>query len=170
MAGPQQTFSRRWPITFGFMMARPARPPSCVIAIVSRRSGLALRLFEFGGACGTLALAGRKRVLAVQEALRRAKLGLAQPRYCLATRERDRIAEAGCFLGLLTGTLAKFATGPEVDDAKRRSAKPAKPFAAKPRLLVDYAAKKRNPISCVYITACAASVRQSVAALLTAHG
>jgi 3-carboxy-cis,cis-muconate cycloisomerase len=28
--------------------------------------------------------------------------------------------------------------------------------------------QKRNPISCVYITACAASVRQSVAALLTA--
>src|ERR1700744_5833097 len=80
--------------------------------------------------------------------------------------ERDRIAEAGCFPGLLTGTLAKFATDlklimqTEVGEA-------SEPFAAN-RGSSSTMPQKRNPISCVYITACAASVRQGVAALLDA--
>ena len=41
--------------------------------------------------------------LAVQEVLAR-ELGLAQPEVAWHA-ERDRIAEAGCFMGLLTGTL-----------------------------------------------------------------
>src|SRR6476659_7807961 len=150
------------PITFGFKMAR-------LLATLKRhRARLAeirprIAVFEFGGAAGPLATLGEKG-LAVQEALAR-ELGLAQPDIAWHT-ERDRIAEAGCFLGLLTGTLAKFATDlklmmqTEVGEA-------SEPFAAN-RGSSSTMPQKRNPISCVYITACAASVRQSVAALLTA--
>jgi 3-carboxy-cis,cis-muconate cycloisomerase len=58
-------------------------------------------------AAGTLATLGDQG-LAVQEALTRER-GLAQPEIAWHI-ERDRIAVVGCFLGLLTGTLAKFAT------------------------------------------------------------
>jgi 3-carboxy-cis,cis-muconate cycloisomerase len=150
------------PITFGFKMAR-------LLATLRRhRARLAeirprIEVFEFGGAAGTLATLGDKG-LAVQEALAR-ELGLAQPDIAWHT-ERDRIAEAGCFLGLLTGTLAKFATDlklmmqTEVGEA-------SEPFVAN-RGSSSTMPQKRNPISCCYIHACTAAVRQGVAALLDA--
>jgi 3-carboxy-cis,cis-muconate cycloisomerase len=161
MAG-RSNLQQAVPITFGFKMAR------LLATFLRHRDRLKeirprIEVFEFGGACGTLASLGEKG-LAVQEALAR-ELGLAQPDIAWHT-ERDRIAEAGCFLGLLTGTLAKFATDlklmmqTEVGEA-------SEPFAAN-RGSSSTMPQKRNPISCVYITACAASVRQSVAALLTA--
>ena len=122
-----------------------------------------MEVFEFGGACGTLASLGDKG-LEVQTALAK-ELGLAQPDIAWHT-ERDRIAEAGCFLGLLTGTLGKFATDlklmmqTEVSEA-------SEPFVPN-RGSSSTMPQKRNPISSVYITACAASVRQGVAALLDA--
>ena len=139
------------PITFGFKMAR-------LFATLKRhRARLAelrprIEVFEFGGAAGTLATLGDKG-LAVQEALAR-ELGLAQPEIAWHT-ERDRIAEAGCFLGLLTGTLAKFATDlklmmqTEVGEA-------SEPYVAN-RGSSSTMPQKRNPISCCYIHACAAS-------------
>ena len=150
------------PITFGFKMAR-------LLATLKRhRARLAeirprIEVFEFGGAAGTLATLGN-RGIAVQEALAD-ELGLAQPEIAWHT-ERDRIAEAGCFLGLLTGTLAKFATDlklmmqTEVGEA-------SEPYVAN-RGSSSTMPQKRNPISCCYIHACAASVRQGVAALLDA--
>jgi 3-carboxy-cis,cis-muconate cycloisomerase len=150
------------PITFGFKMAR-------LLATLRRhRARLAeirprIEVLEFGGAAGTLATLGDQG-LAVQKALAR-ELGLAQPEIAWHT-ERDRIAEAGCFLGLLTGTLAKLATDlklmmqTEVGEA-------SEPYAAK-RGSSSTMPQKRNPISCCYIHACAASVRQGVAALLDA--
>jgi 3-carboxy-cis,cis-muconate cycloisomerase len=150
------------PITFGFKMAR-------LLATLKRhRARLTeirprIEVFEFGGAAGTLATLGDKG-LAVQEALI-SELGLAQPEIAWHT-ERDRIAEAGCFLGLLTGTLAKFATDlklmmqTEVGEA-------SEPYVAN-RGSSSTMPQKRNPISCCYIHACAASVRQGVAALLDA--
>ena len=122
-----------------------------------------IEVFEFGGAAGTLATLGDKG-LAVQEALAH-ELSLAQPEIAWHT-ERDRIAEAGCFLGLLTGTLAKFATDlklmmqTEVGEA-------SEPYVPN-RGSSSTMPQKRNPISCCYIHACAASVRQGVAALLDA--
>jgi 3-carboxy-cis,cis-muconate cycloisomerase len=150
------------PITFGFKMAR------LLATLVRHRARLAdirprIEVFEFGGAAGTLATLGDKG-LAVQEALAH-ELGLAQPEIAWHT-ERDRIAEAGCFLGLLTGTLAKFATDlklmmqTEVGEA-------GEPYVAN-RGSSSTMPQKRNPISCCYIHACAASVRQGVAALLDA--
>ena len=150
------------PITFGFKMAR-------LLATLKRhRARLAeirprIEVFEFGGAAGTLATLG-DRGIAVQEALAD-ELGLAQPEIAWHT-ERDRTAEAGCFLGLLTGTLAKFATDlklmmqTEVGEA-------SEPYVAN-RGSSSTMPQKRNPISCCYIHACAASVRQGVAALLDA--
>ncbi len=150
------------PITFGFKMAR-------FLATLKRhRVRLTeirprIEVLQFGGAAGTLATLGDKGLL-VQEALTR-ELGLAQPEIAWHT-ERDRIAEAGCFLGLLTGTLAKFATDlklmmqTEVGEA-------SEPFVAN-RGSSSTMPQKRNPISCCYIHACAAAVRQGVASLLDA--
>jgi 3-carboxy-cis,cis-muconate cycloisomerase len=79
---------------------------------------------------------------------------------------RDRIAEVGCLLGLVTGTLAKIALDvklmmqTEVEEVYE-------PFA-EGRGSSSTMPQKRNPISCVYITACAATVRQHVPALLDA--
>jgi 3-carboxy-cis,cis-muconate cycloisomerase len=161
MAG-RSNLQQAVPITFGFKMAR-------LLATLRRhKQRLAelrprLEVFEFGGACGTLASLGDKG-LDVQAALA-SELDLAQPDIAWHT-ERDRIAEAGCFLGLLTGTLGKFATDlklmmqTEVGEA-------SEPFVPN-RGSSSTMPQKRNPISCVYITACAASVRQDVAALLDA--
>ena len=69
-------------------------------------------MFEFGGAAGTLSSLG-KDGLKVQVELAK-ELGLAQPEIAWHT-VRDRIAETGCFLGLLTGLCGKIA----LDDATR---------------------------------------------------
>jgi 3-carboxy-cis,cis-muconate cycloisomerase len=161
MAG-RSNLQQAVPITFGFKMARllaTLRRHKQRLAEICPRT----EVFEFGGACGTLASLGDKG-LEVQTALAR-ELGLAQPDIAWHT-ERDRIAEAGCFLGLLTGTLGKFATDlklmmqTEVGEA-------SEPFVPN-RGSSSTMPQKRNPISSVYITACAASVRQGVAALLDA--
>jgi 3-carboxy-cis,cis-muconate cycloisomerase len=79
---------------------------------------------------------------------------------------RDRIAEVGCFLGLVTGTLGKISTDvklmmqTEVEEV-------FEPFA-EGRGSSSTMPQKRNPIACNYIHACAAMVRQHVAALLDA--
>jgi 3-carboxy-cis,cis-muconate cycloisomerase len=118
---------------------------------------------EFGGAAGTLSSLGTAG-LSVQAALFQA-LGLGQPEIAWHTM-RDRIAEVGCFLGLVTGTLAKIALDvklmmqTEVEEVYE-------PFA-EGRGSSSTMPQKRNPISCVYITACAAMVRQHVPALLDA--
>jgi 3-carboxy-cis,cis-muconate cycloisomerase len=100
----------------------------------------------------------------VQEALM-AELGLGQPEIAWHT-VRDRIAEVGCFLGLVTGTLAKLATDvkllmqTEVEEV-------TEPFH-EGRGSSSTMPQKRNPISSVYITALTAIVRQHVASLLNA--
>ncbi len=118
---------------------------------------------EFGGATGTLASLGDDG-LAVQQALME-ELGLGQPDIAWHTM-RDRIAEVGCFLGLVTGTLGKISMDvkllmqTEVEEV-------FEPFA-EGRGSSSTMPQKRNPISCNYIHACVAMVRQNVAALLDA--
>src|SRR6202007_2468702 len=131
------------PITFGFKMAR------LLATFLRHRDRLReirprIEVFEFGGACGTLASLGEKG-LAVQEALAR-ELGLAQPDIAWHT-ERDRIAEAGCFLGRLTGPLANLPT-PLKFRRKRGGGEASEPFAAN-RGSSSTMPQKRNPISCV---------------------
>ncbi|EPY51181.1 fumarate lyase superfamily protein [Schizosaccharomyces cryophilus OY26] len=150
------------PITFGFKMARLL----CTFhRHIKRLDELVPRLsvVEFGGACGTLASLGNKG-LKVQELLAK-ELGLSPPEIAWHT-ERDRIAEAGCFLGLVTGTLGKFALDVKLM-MQNEIGEVNEPYIAN-RGSSSTMPQKRNPISCVYITACVSCVRQKVAALLDA--
>ncbi len=118
---------------------------------------------ELGGAAGTLSSLGADG-LRVQAALCQ-ELGLGQPEIAWHTM-RDRIAEVGCFLGLVTGTLGKISMDvkllmqTEVEEVYE-------PFA-EGRGSSSTMPQKRNPISSSYIHACSAMVRQHVAALLDA--
>ncbi len=118
---------------------------------------------EFGGATGTLASLGEDG-LRVQFGLME-ELGLGQPEIAWHTM-RDRIAEVGCFLGLVTGTLGKISMDvkllmqTEVEEV-------FEPFH-EGRGSSSTMPQKRNPISSNYIHACVAMVRQNVAALLDA--
>jgi 3-carboxy-cis,cis-muconate cycloisomerase len=161
MAG-RSNLQQAVPITFGYKVA------TVLAAIERHRQRLAelrprVLVGEFGGAAGTLASLG-KDGLKVQEGLM-AELGLGQPVIAWHTM-RDNIAEVGCFLGLVTGTLAKLATDvkllmqTEVEEVYE-------PFA-EGRGSSSTMPQKRNPISCLYIIACTAMVRQNVAALLDA--
>jgi 3-carboxy-cis,cis-muconate cycloisomerase len=161
MAG-RSNLQQAIPMTFGFKAAR-------LLATVERhRARIAqmrprVLVGEFGGAVGTLASLGNDG-LAVQQALMQ-ELALGQPEIAWHT-ERDRIAEVGCLVGLVTGTLAKLATDvkllmqTEVGEAFEPYAPGRGSSSTMPQ--------KRNPISCAYIHSCAAVVRQHVAALLEA--
>jgi 3-carboxy-cis,cis-muconate cycloisomerase len=150
------------PMTFGFKAAR-------LLATVERhRERLAqlrprVLVGEFGGAVGTLASLGEDG-LAVQQALIQ-ELDLGQPEIVWHT-ERDRIAEVGCFLGLVTGTLAKLATDVKLM-MQTEVGEASEPYAPG-RGSSSTMPQKRNPIGCAYIHSCAAVVRQHVAALLDA--
>jgi 3-carboxy-cis,cis-muconate cycloisomerase len=150
------------PITFGYKMA--------VLLAGFQRHLERLRelrprvlVAEFGGAAGNLSSLGTAG-LQVQAALC-AELRLGQPDIAWHTM-RDRVAEVGCFLGLVTGTLGKISMDvklmmqTEVEEAYE-------PFADG-RGSSSTMPQKRNPISSAYIHACTAMVRQHVAALLDA--
>jgi 3-carboxy-cis,cis-muconate cycloisomerase len=161
MAG-RSNLQQAVPITFGYKAA------TWLAAFERHRQRLEelrprVLVGEFGGAAGTLSSLG-DRGLEVQAALM-AELGLGQPEIAWHT-QRDRIAETGCFLGLVTGTCAKIALDvklmmqTEVEEVYE-------PFHAG-RGSSSTMPQKRNPISSVYITAIAALVRQHAAALLDA--
>jgi 3-carboxy-cis,cis-muconate cycloisomerase len=150
------------PITFGYKMA------AVLSAIERHRARLAeLRprviVGEFGGATGTLASLGANG-LKVQAALME-ELNLGQPDIAWHT-QRDRFAEAGCFLGLVTGTLGKLATDVKLL-MQTEVGEVAEPFEAG-RGASSTMPQKRNPVSCNFILACTSMVRQHVAALLEA--
>ena len=161
MAG-RSNLQQAVPITFGFKVA------ACLAAIERHRARLAeirprVLTGQFGGAAGTLASLGA-RGLEVQTALT-AELGLAQPEIAWHTH-RDRFAEAGCFLGLVTGTLGKIAT--DVKLMMQTEVGEAFEGFAPGRGSSSTMPQKRNPVACNYIVACASLVRQQVAALLDA--
>jgi 3-carboxy-cis,cis-muconate cycloisomerase len=150
------------PITFGYKMA------TLLGAFERHRERLAqlrkrVEVGEFGGAAGTLSSLG-KNGLRVQAALMK-ELKLGQPDISWHT-VRDRIAEVGCFLGLVAGTCGKIAFDikllmqTEVEEVME-------PFHAG-RGGSSTMPQKRNPISSVYVTAQSAVVKQHVAALLEA--
>ncbi len=118
---------------------------------------------EFGGAAGNLSSLGT-RGLEVQAGLMK-ELGLAQPEIAWHTM-RDRIAEVGCFLGLITGTLGKIALDVKLM-MQSEVGEVFEPFM-EGRGSSSTMPQKRNPISSVFITAAASMVRQHVAALLDA--
>jgi len=161
MAG-RSNLQQAVPITFGFKAA------ACLAAIERHRARLVqlrprVLTGQFGGAAGTLASLGA-RGLEVQAALMD-ELRLAQPEIAWHTH-RDRFAEAGCFLGLVTGTLGKIAT--DVKLMMQTEVGEAFEAFAPGRGSSSTMPQKRNPVACNYILACASIVRQQVAALLEA--
>ena len=150
------------PITFGYKMA-------AILAGVERHRERLQQLKprvlmgEFAGAAGTLASL-EKGALETQAGLMQ-ELGLAQPPIAWHTM-RDTVAEVGAFLGLVTGTLGKIAMDVKLL-MQTEVAEVYEPFAHG-RGSSSTMPQKRNPISCLYIHACAGVVRQHVAALLDA--
>ena len=150
------------PVTFGYKMAT-------ILAAVDRHCERLAQLKprvlvgEFGGACGTLASI-EKGAMDNQAALME-ELGLGQPLIAWHT-VRDTIAEVGCFLGLVGGTLGKISMDvklmmqTEVEEA-------FEPFAHG-RGSSSTMPQKRNPISSCYIHAAVSVVRQHAAALMDA--
>jgi 3-carboxy-cis,cis-muconate cycloisomerase len=118
---------------------------------------------EFGGACGTLASI-EKGAMETQAGLM-AELGLGQPLIAWHT-VRDCIAEVGCFLGLLGGTLGKLSMDVKLM-MQTEVAEVYEPFAHG-RGSSSTMPQKRNPISSCYIHAAVSVVRQHAAALMDA--
>jgi 3-carboxy-cis,cis-muconate cycloisomerase len=161
MAG-RSNLQQAVPITFGYKCATYL---AAFERHKQRLKQLRERVFvlEFGGAAGTLSSLG-KEGLRVQAQLAK-ELDLAQPEIAWHT-VHDRIAEVGCFLGLVTGTCGKIAFDvkllmqTEVEEVYE-------PFH-EGRGSSSTMPQKRNPISCVYITAQTGVIRTQVAALLNA--
>src|SRR5438132_4489645 len=150
------------PITFGFKMAE------LLSAIERHRERLAqmrprVLMGEFGGAAGTLASI-ENGAMETQQGLMQA-LGLAQPLIAWHTI-RDTIAEVGCFLGLVGGTLGKLAMDVKLM-MQTEVGEVYEPFAPG-RGSSSTMPQKRNPISSCYIHAAISVVRQHAAALLDA--
>lgn len=150
------------PVTFGYKMA------GLLSAIQRHRERLVqlrprVLVGEFAGAAGTLASI-ETGALETQTALMH-ELGLAQPDIAWHT-QRDNIAEVGCFLGLVTGTLGKLATDVKLM-MQTEIGEAYEPFAPG-RGSSSTMPQKRNPVSCVYIHACVSVVRHHVTALLEA--
>src|SRR5437762_8390464 len=161
MAG-RSNLQQAVPLTFGFKCA-------CLLAAMQRhRERLAqlrprVLVGEFAGAAGTLSSLG-KEGLKVQAALM-VELGLGQPEIAWHT-VRDRIGEVGCFLGLVTSTLGKLSMDVKLL-MQTEVGEVFEPFH-EGRGSSSTMPQKRNPISCLYIHATAALVRQNAAALLEA--
>ncbi len=161
MAG-RSNLQQAIPITFGYKMA------TILAAVERHRTRLAelrprVLVGEFGGACGTLASieSGALETLAglMQE------LGLGEPVIAWHT-VRDSIAEVGCFLALVGGTLGKIAMDVKLM-MQTEVAEAYEPFAHG-RGSSSTMPQKRNPISSCYIHASISMARQHAAALLDA--
>ncbi len=150
------------PVTFGLKAAIWLAP---ILRMRERLAELRPRVAvgEFAGAAGTLASLG-DRGLAVSDALMD-ELGLGRP---LAPWHvaRDNVAEAVCFLGLVTGALTKIATDVMLM-MTTEVAEAYEPFLPG-RGASSTMPQKRNPISCEIIRGCAKLVRQHVGGALDA--
>src|SRR5213080_4823810 len=161
MAG-RSNLQQAVPITFGFKMAE------LLSAIERHRERLAqlrprVLMGEFGGAAGTLASI-EKGAMQTQQGLME-ELGLAQPLIAWHTI-RDTIAEVGCFLGMVCGTLGKLAMDVKLM-MQTEVGEVYEPFAPG-RGSSSTMPQKRNPISSCYIHAAISVVRQHAAALMDA--
>ena len=161
MAG-RSNLQQAVPITFGYKIA------GLLAAIERHRERLAqlrprVLVGEFAGASGTLASL-EKGAIETQAGLMQ-ELGLGQPLIAWHTI-RDNIAEVGCLLGLVGGTLGKLATDVKLM-MQTEVGEVYEPYAHG-RGSSSTMPQKRNPISCVYIHSCISVVRQHAAALMDA--
>jgi len=150
------------PVTFGYKCALWLSP---LITMRERLDQLLPRLLkvQFGGATGTLASLDDHGI-AVAEALAR-ELDLVAPDAPWHAA-RDTMAEAACFLGLLTGALAKFATDVMLL-MQTEVAEVAEPYSPG-RGGSATMPQKRNPIACEYVVAQAQGVQALVPQMLGA--
>lgn len=151
------------PITFGYKMA------TMLGAFERHRERLAqlrprVLTGEFGGAAGTLSSLGKDGLKVQAELMKELKLG--QPDISWHT-VRDRIAEAGCFLGLVTGSCGKIAL--DMTLLMQTEVQEAFEPAGEGRGSSSTMPQKRNPVSSVFIAAQTAMVKHHVAALLEAQ-
>lgn len=150
------------PVTFGYKMA------GLLSAIERHRERLTqlrprVLMGEFAGAAGTLASIERGAM--ETRAGLMAELGLAEPVIAWHTI-RDTIAEVGCFLGLVGGTLGKLSMDVKLM-MQTEVGEVYEPYAHG-RGSSSTMPQKRNPISSCYIHAGISVVRQHTAALLDA--
>ena len=150
------------PVTFGYKMA------GLLSAIERHRTRLEqlrprVLVGEFAGAAGTLASLAT-RAMETQAGLC-TELGLGQPDIAWHTI-RDNIAEVGCFLGLVGGTLGKLSMDVKLM-MQTEVGEVFEPFAHG-RGSSSTMPQKRNPISSCYIHAQVSVVRQHAAALMDA--
>ena len=150
------------PITFGFKMA------SLLAAIERHRQRLAqlrprVLVGEFGGAAGTLA-ALETGAMDTQAGLC-TELGLCQPLIAWHT-VRDNIAEVGCVLGLIGGTLGKLSMDVKLM-MQTEMGEVQEPYHHG-RGSSSTMPQKRNPISSAYIHGAISVLRQHAAALMDA--
>ncbi|MGE4218235.1 MAG: 3-carboxy-cis,cis-muconate cycloisomerase [Alphaproteobacteria bacterium] len=148
------------PVTFGY---KAAVWLSGVERCRERLEQLKPRILmgQFAGAAGTLASLGDKG-LAVQAELCR-ELDLAQPPITWHTMH-DSVAEVGCYLGVLTGSLAKIGT----DVAFLMQTEVGEVFEPfqHGRGASSTMPQKRNPVSAELLIVAAKAVRQYTAMLL----
>jgi 3-carboxy-cis,cis-muconate cycloisomerase len=161
MAG-RSNLQQAVPITFGYKIA------GLLAAIERHRERLAqlrprVLVGEFAGASGTLASL-QKGAMETQQALMQ-ELKLGQPLIAWHTI-RDTIAEVGCFLGLVGGTLGKLSMDVKLM-MQTEVAEVYEPYAHG-RGSSSTMPQKRNPISCLYIHSTISVVRQHAAALMDA--
>jgi 3-carboxy-cis,cis-muconate cycloisomerase len=150
------------PVTFGYKMA------GLLSAIERHRTRLEqlkprVLVGEFAGAAGTLASLATG-AMETQAGLME-ELGLGQPDIAWHTI-RDNIAEVGCFLGLVGGTLGKLSMDVKLM-MQTEVGEVYEPFAHG-RGSSSTMPQKRNPISSCYIHAQVSVVRQHAAALMDA--
>ena len=156
------------PISFGFKLAR------LLSTFLRHRDRLAslrttLLMLEFSGAAGTLATippTATHPELGIDIQTRLAThLSLDQPPIAWHT-ERDTIASFGAFCALITSTCAKFALDVKLM-MQTEVSEVSEPFVPH-RGSSSTMPQKRNPISCAYITAMNATIRQLSASLFEA--
>ena len=150
------------PTTLGLKCAVWAQP---LIGHVQRLDALRPRVEQasFGGAAGTLASLG-ERGIAVMEGLAE-ELNLTAPAAPWHVN-REAFAETVAFLGLVCGSLAKFATD-LILLAQTEVGEVAEPYVAG-RGSSSTMPQKRNPIASTYIVAAARNVHALVPVMLGA--
>jgi 3-carboxy-cis,cis-muconate cycloisomerase len=150
------------PITFGLKCAVWASPLAAHVARLDQAAHRAL-VVQFGGAAGTLASLGANGA-AVAEALAH-ELGLGKPDLPWHTT-RDAMAEIAALLGLVCGSLSKFA----LDVGLLMQTEVAEVFEphAPGRGGSSTMPQKRNPVATEYIVAAARGVHALVPLMLTA--
>jgi 3-carboxy-cis,cis-muconate cycloisomerase len=150
------------PVTFGYKMAGLL---SAVQRHQQRLAQLKERVLvgEFAGAAGTLASLATG-AMQTQQGLC-AELGLQQPLIAWHTL-RDNIAEVGCFLGLVGGTLGKLAMDVKLM-MQTEVGEVFEPYHHG-RGSSSTMPQKRNPIASAYIHGAISVVRQHAAALMDA--